>query len=376
MRAMRVANCELREERPRDGSLRSGQALSASTATTSRSSHLAARIAFGIVLALPASISAQPRPVQPLFGSDSVLELRIEADLKAVFKERGDEGKPYPATVTVGGVAVPAQLGTRGFFRLKRTTCLFPPLRLRFAKEAPPELAGTVFAGQRKLKMVTHCQARDGYEENVIEEYLLYRAYNTLTDTSFRARLARVTYVDSRDGGAKPVTRYAFLIEDEDRMAERLGGKILDQKGATPADLHPQLVVLLSMFAYMVGNTDWGLGSLHNIRLVQTSTGYILPVPYDFDWSAVVDAPYAAPAAQFGTKTIYERVYMGPCVPPPEMEHAVALFTSRRDSIYALFRNESLLDRRAGERAVRYLDDFFGLLKDDRARRRTFSQGC
>ena len=331
------------------------------------------RIALALLLATPA---AAQRPPQPLFASDSVLELRIEADLRNVFKERGEEGKPYPATITMAGVdrALPAQLQTRGHYRLRRSTCAMPPLRVRFAKDAP-ELAGTPFAGQRKLKLVTHCQPGREFEDNLVEEYLVYRSYNAITDTSFRVRLARVTYVDRGDAKAEPVTRYAFFIEDDERMAERIGGKILPDQGAAPGDLHMALLEPLVMFQYMVGNTDWSIGALHNIRLVRTGDA-VLPVPYDFDWSGVVGAPYARPNPKFGTKTIYDRVFMIGCLPLPSIVTLAGRFNARRDSIYTLFRDTTLLDRRAGENDIRYLEEFYKTLNNERVAKRVFGSGC
>lgn len=328
-----------------------------------------------VVLAMPVAAAAQRAP-QPLFASDSVLELRIEADLKSVFKERGEEGKPYPATVKLAGSdrALPAQLSTRGHFRLRRSTCAFPPLRLRFAKDAP-ELAGTVFAGQRKLKLVTHCNPGRDFEENVVEEYLVYRSYNALTDTSFRVRLARVTYVDQADAKAEPVTRYAFFIEDDERMAARLGGKLLPEKGAEAVDLYAGLLEPLVVFQYMIGNTDWSVAALHNIRTVRAGDN-VLPVPYDFDWSGVVGAPYARPNPKFGAKTIYERVLMVNCISPSSLPMIVEQFNARRDSIYALFRDTTRLDRKTGESDVRYLEEFYKTLNDQRVAKRVFSGGC
>ena len=55
---------------------------------------------------------------------------------------------------------------------------------------------GTIFEGQDKFRVVTHCRDRDEYEENVLEEYLAYRIYALLTEISFRVRLARITYGD------------------------------------------------------------------------------------------------------------------------------------------------------------------------------------
>src|SRR5439155_1174386 len=74
--------------------------------------------------------------------------------------------------VGAGGdtVSLKVDVRTRGIFRLKE--CAFPPLRLDFPES---RVHGTVFAGQDKLKLVTHCRnARSPYEQNVLQEYVLY----------------------------------------------------------------------------------------------------------------------------------------------------------------------------------------------------------
>ena len=336
----------------------------------------AARCLLYLSMAAPMLLSAQ-RPPQPLFATDSVLEVRIEADLKKVFRERTEDSKPYPATVTLpgGGAAIPAQIQTRGNFRLRRSTCVFPPLRLRFAKDVPA-MAGTPFAGQRKLKLVTHCQPGDAFQENVVEEYLVYRAYNAITDSSFRVRLARVTYVDQSDPKADPVTRYAVFIEDDDGLAERLGGKSLNMKRASPMDVDPELLAVAGMFQYMIGNTDWALSTLHNVRLVRTADDRIVPILYDFDWSALVGAPYARPDPSLPTKTIYERYYMGICLPVLDLQPLAKRFNGGRDRIYALYRDSTILDPKAGERTIKYLDEFYETLNDPKKAKRVFGSRC
>src|SRR5438309_9419653 len=92
-------------------------------------------------------------------------------------------------------------------------------------------------------------RSRDSYEQNLLQESLLYRVFNLITEKSFRARLARVTYLD-RSGKAKPVTRYAFFIEDDDAMARRAGAKGLEQKGLSPVDTDVEQTGRAVMFEY------------------------------------------------------------------------------------------------------------------------------
>src|SRR5438034_957365 len=176
--------------------------------------------------ALLAAARAQTDRVPPapgLFGPDEPLALTLTTNLKAVMKDRGSQSPYHAATLSYADpdgapVSLAIRVKTRGLFRLKPTTCQFPPLMLHFPKK---QAAHTVFASQEKLKLVTHCQnRRDEYEQYVVEEYLIYRMYNLLTERSLRVRLTRMTYADS-GGRDAPLTKYGFLLEDDREMAAR-----------------------------------------------------------------------------------------------------------------------------------------------------------
>jgi len=232
-----------------------------------------------------------------------------------------------------------------------------------------------VFAGQGGLKLVVHCQDRDSYEQNLLQEYLLYRVFNLITEKSFRARLARVTYLD-RSGKAKPVTRYAFFIEDDDPMARREDAQVLEQKGLTQLDTEVAHTGLVAMFEYLIGNTDFSFAALHNIVMIRDSTGTVFAVPYDFDWSGVVSASYAVPDPRLGIKSVRERLYRGYCRTPEQLGPTIARFDDRKDSIYALFRSQEGLDPKRAEQTLRYFDDFYRTINDTRAANREFVRNC
>lgn len=313
---------------------------------------------------LPIPGSAQ-EAAPPLFASQEILELRIEANFNKIHKERKPKAKSYPATLRMedrdGTVQeLGLKIKTRGIFRLKRSTCQDPPLRLDFPKS---EMEGTVFEGQNKLKLVTHCRDNDEYEQNTLEEYLIYRTYNLLTDSSFRVRLVRITYVDSR-GNDDDLVRYGFLIEDEDRLAERLDGKIVKAREAPPNLLSDEESALVSVFQYMIGNTDFSVVFFHNIKLVQLATGSYVPIPYDYDWAGLVEAAYAKPNSRFGTRSVRERVYLGFCRPAVDFGLIYQRFQENREAILTLFATQEGLSQRSRERATRYLEAFFEILDD------------
>ncbi|HMI46031.1 MAG TPA: hypothetical protein VK491_07685, partial [Gemmatimonadaceae bacterium] len=90
-------------------------------------------------------------------------------------------------------------------------------------------------------------------------------------------------------------TRYGFVIEEPKAIAARVGGKVMEQKGALPGDLDPDQDALVGVFQYMIGNTDFSVAGLHNVELLFKDDGTVMPIAYDFDFAGAVNAKYAVP---------------------------------------------------------------------------------
>ena len=318
-------------------------------------------------------------PPPPLFATPTPLAFTLEADLRRLLRDRGDDRKEHGATlryVAEGGdtVSLHVDLRTRGIFRLKQ--CAFPPLRLDFPAS---RVKGTVFAGQDKLKLVTHCRgSQSPYEQNILQEYALYRIFNVLTDRSLRARLAHVTYRDST-GHDEPLTRYGVLLENEAQMARRLGLTVITSTKVHDLLIEPEDGVLVAVFQYLIGNTDWSTWGLHNITIVRDTAGggeALFAIPYDFDFAGVISAPYAVPAPQLAIKTVRERQYRGFCQPDAVVLSVLARFRAAKDSIYAVYRSVPDLSARNVKQALDYFDAFYRTINDPRAVPREFARGC
>ncbi len=320
---------------------------------------------------------AATRRTERLFGADEPLELTLTADFKATFKSRDTlHIKSQKATLTVkdssgAPVAIPIEIAPRGHFRLRSDVCNFPPIRLIFSDSGKK---GTPFGGQKSLKLGTHCNQKDKeYAEIPVREYAAYETLNMMTDWSYKARLAKVTYVQTGDE-KDAVTKYGLLIEDESDMAKRNGGRIFTVRGGTFADMDPQQTATISVFAYYLGNTDWSLYSLHNIRLVITGDRYV-PVPYDFDWSGVVYARYAKPDPRLGIPTVQDRLYRGPCLTPNDLAPVLAKYNEHRQDIKALY-TKLPLDDGYRRRAMDYIEDFYHVIGDQRQVKRELIETC
>jgi len=323
-------------------------------------------------------LGMSPSAVSELFTSDAPLDFVLAADFDELRKDRTDDAKDRPAQILVMGpdgdpVEIPSHVKTRGNFRLQRSTCADPPLRLNLPETRPQ---GTVLDGQDKLKLVTHCRDSDRSEQNILEEYLAYRIYNQLTDISFRVQLAEITYLDT-SGKHDPVHRMGFLIEDEDAMAERLAGLMIETPGANPDDFVREDLALMYMFQFMVGNVDWGAGTSHNVKILRKDSEYY-PIPFDFDWSGLVDAPYAGPSPMTEPfhDSVRERLYWGACLQGLDYQALFGRFRSARNEILGLVRDQAGFSERSRESAEDYLEEFFSIIDDPRQAERAIINAC
>jgi hypothetical protein len=311
-----------------------------------------------------------------LFQSADALTFTLTANFNAVNKDRDENStKRFPATLAVPGdkeKPVNATLGTRGHFRLRQTSCSFVPLRVEFDR---PNATGTVFDGQKALKLVTHCRENKAYEQYVMREYLVYRIFNLLTPRSFRARLAKVTYMDSVSGKLL-TTRYGMFLEDDDDVARRMDGRIAELFNASFKEVDAESQTLMFVFEYMIGSTDMSIIKLHNVRLVQDRARVLYPVPYDFDLSGLVDTSYALVDKRLGIATVRDRLYRGPCRTAAELEPALEKMRATRPEVLALYDSLPDLDPAYRRDAKKYLEEFYAVIARPERVKRLLVDGC
>jgi len=204
---------------------------------------------------------------------------------------------------------------------------------------------------------------------------LTYRLFNLVTPLSFRARLARATYLDAET--KKTVSnRYAIFIEHENDVARRFGGRIVELNRIQFTDLDAQALNRMMLFEYMIGNTDYSIWALHNVRIVQDRSRTLYAVPYDFDLSGLVHAPYASPDPKLGIRSVLDRLYRGPCRSIDELDEAAAAFRTKRADMFTLLDSMRDLKPEARTEAKAYLEAFFRAIERPDSIKRQFVNGC
>ncbi len=316
-----------------------------------------------------------------LFSDHDLIEMTLMTDFKDMFREITRNAD----TVFHDGIAIyrrpdgsldtlGVKIRPRGSYRRDPSHCVFPPLSIKFNKK---ESKNTPFEDLKRLKLVTHCSNSEKvFEQYVLREYLVYRIFNVLTDTSLRVRPARITYINT-DGGMDTLQRFAFFIENDNQMAERIGGKIIEIKNIHQDRTDQKHTDLLEVFMYMVGNPDWSVSVQHNVKIVQTNP-FLEPiaVPYDFDYCGIVNTNYAAPADELNIASVTQRVFLGFCRTKEEFEACFNLFRSKKEEIYALYRDLPYLDERSLNWSLHYLDKFYEIINDPKLVKKEFLKTC
>ncbi|GAA4715593.1 hypothetical protein H9L13_05595 [Sphingomonas lutea] len=315
-------------------------------------------------LALAAPVGAQTAaPATPLFASDAPINLVIRGPINSLASKRSENARPGTLTLKDTGASFPIMLTPRGITRKMSNICSFPPLRVEFPQRPP---AGTLFEGQGRLKLVTHCKGSADFQQKVLLEYAAYRLYNAMTPLSFRARLANIDYVD--DSGRPVTSRVGFFIEDIDDVARRNGVVKANTGAMVPlAQIEPSAGARFAVFNYMIGNLDWSMragppeeGCCHNGRLVAApgATQY-QPVPYDFDFSGLVDAPYATPPEGIKVNNVRQRLYRGYCAHNAHSAAFAAATSAKRTQLIGILASIPGMEPKTQAKAASYLEGFF-----------------
>jgi hypothetical protein len=241
---------------------------------------------------------------------------------------------------------------TKGRFRRKHGE--IAPLKVKFAKK---ELRAAGLDTLNEFKIVFPYTLNAAGEACIMREYLAYRMFERLNPYHVKARLAQVQLKDTRDGAARSIT--CLLLEDKEETEARLHGKFDEAFGHEEKDLDTNQFAAVALFEYMIGNTDWDVRAARNVRMFRIpGHDQLMAIPYDFDFSGLVDAPYAIPNSDLGQKNIHDRYFMASSLPTEVIRQAAQNFQNARTDLTALC-NFQFLPKKASDDMKEYLEGFW-----------------
>lgn len=306
--------------------------------------------------------------ILPLFDSNEPLNVTLRFNMTQFLKKNKKVGSldgvlmmHFNETDTVNKNV---KIKYRGIWRF--ANCNFPPIQLNFKK---PIYVFSDSGKINKMKLVTHCQTSPLFDEYVLREYLVYKLYNVMTDSSFRVRLLRVTYLDT-EGKKKPIIQYGIFIEPVNILALRTNSTVVESMNLTQKHIVPEVIGKMAVFLYMVAQWDWDVPQQHNVVIIKPidfkNAGLGVAVPYDFDLTGIVNAEYAVISDELGLENIRERLFRGICQSREMYQEILKEFMSKKNALYAVVNEFPYLSPRSKKDIIMYLDTFFDQLNKQR----------
>jgi len=312
--------------------------------------------------------SGQMRP-DSLFSSPEPLNIGINISIEHLKDSNGDSAwvsnMLYYRNTAGQNDSIKVDLKTRGFYRLHH--CYFPPITIKIAKK---DAKGTGFEGNKKVKLVLPCDNQKQSNAFVLREYLCYKLYEVITPYSFKTRLVNVDLTEQRGKKTRNFKLKGFLIEDLEKLAKRCDAKAEEKKSILPNGLQDTSALRFYLFQLLIANTDWSTTAQHNAKLIHQRRGDYISLPYDFDLSGVVNAPYSFVSLDAGTELpiekVTQRLYRGYCMATGVTEFVrKEILAKEKDllSVPDLLKGE--LDDKEIRGIKKYLNEFFDILRND-----------
>jgi len=289
--------------------------------------------------------------------SDEALESTLTFDLDSLIYFKDDE-REVNGTFTLmmeKELTIPVELQARGVFRKK--LCPFPPIRLQIKKAAARD---NNWGPYRNYKLVTHCFDTTTTDDLLLREYLTYKMYEELSDMSMRAQLLHMKYLV----GNETLTHFAVLVENESEMSNRLGLQEMDIEKTKLKRIHFDHYKRFVLFQYMIGNTDWNLNAGHNTKYVlEKGSDTPIIIPYDFDISGLVNAPYATPYPSIPIEDVRERYLMYRGKKEDDFTKIINEFLDKKESLFSLVSDFSYLSDYAKEDMLNFVGEFYDIIE-------------
>ena len=303
------------------------------------------------------------KPDISLFGSDEILNVSIYMDLGSFLKKTTPNASFDADMHIIKGpgdtIKKKVILKYRGI--LRKELCGFPPIEVNFVKSLNCDSDKI-----KRIKLVTHCEPGGMTDEYVLREYLCYKLFNALTDTSFKARLLKVSYIDTKNN-KKTITKYGIFIEPVEMLAARINSIIVKSTTLNQNHILPHVMDRVAIFNYMISNWDWSVPGQHNVKILQpkmhADPQLGIAVPYDFDLTGVVNADYAVPPPNVPIETIRQRLFWGLCRTREVYISNLKEFSDHSEAIYAVINDCPYLSKSSKKDITMFLKEFFDNLE-------------
>ncbi|MBS4072286.1 MAG: hypothetical protein KGZ90_13195 [Algoriphagus sp.] len=313
--------------------------------------------------------------IEKLFDSEVPISMKMNFSIKEIKSKTNDstymDSEISVQTSSGSWETFPFEIRTRGNFRL--ANCYYPPMRIKLKKD---EAKGTIFQGNRSLKLVLPCSKTKFADSFLGKEYLAYQLFEQVTPYTFDTRLVRVEFTNLDDKKAEPVVLLGILIEDDDEVAKRFDGEILSKK-IPPNIMEDSATVRHDLFQMMIGNTDWSGLYQHNQKVMLVGEKTIIPLAYDFDMTGLVNPPYGQVNSAVGIEKITDRMFRGFCRDPALVQTIRKEFLAKESKIFQTIElNKQYFSEADAKWVNNFIKEFYDILKNDKLFQQKVLESC
>ena len=300
-----------------------------------------------------------------LFQNDEPLKIKLNYSNKEMNKKTNDSTfietqMSYEEAGTWKNIDV--RLRARGNFR--RSECYFPPIKMKIKKVARK---GTLFEGNKNLKLVLPCKQESDKNDNIIKEYMAYKLYEQISPYHFNVRRVNIEFSEKRGKKEKMHQLKGFLIEDDKVIAKRFEGKVVD-RFIHPLAMDASVSVQNAMFNFLLGNTDISVAYQHNAKLLYIDKK-LIPLSYDFDMSGFVNPSYATVNETLGISSVRDRKYRGFKRDTSIMQETRDLYISKKSDLVSIVEShKSEFDsEKEYKETIAFLNEFYEIIEADKS---------
>lgn len=310
------------------------------------------------------------RETTAFFSNQEPFTIKLRMSIKDVKKNTNDstylESMLYFKNEAALYDSLKIDLRARGNNR--RENCYYAPLKLKLSKSVTK---GSPFEGNKKLKLVLPCLIEANNDDYVVKEYMAYKLYEIVTPIHYKTRLVNIEFIEEKGKRTKTNDLKGIFIEDIDNVANRLNGKEIERRirALQQDDLAS---IRNSFFQYMIANTDFSTTYNHNGKLLFIDKK-IVPLPYDFDMSGLVDASYSVVSnvqnINLDITEVTERAYKGYKRDPLIFEQVRKEFINNKAEMFEVVNSLDpyFEDKNQFIRARRFIESFFEILVNDKS---------
>ena len=313
--------------------------------------------------------SDRSQQVTKLFKSQKTLPIKLSFSTKNIKKETND------STYIKTNLSYSKEDGTWNSFELelrvrgnnRLNNCYFPPIKMKIKKVASK---GTLFEGNKKLKLVFPCLTNKDKNDYIVKEYMAYKLYEVVSIYHYKTRIVDISFTEVKGKKTKTYDLKGILIEDDKKVAKRHGGNVVKNRFIHPMAQDPVTSVQNSFFQFMIGNTDFSTFAQHNEKILFVDKLYV-PLPYDFDMSGLVNTSYSVVSVinnePLPISSVRERMYRGFKRDPQIIQQVRNEFLDNKFKMFDIMDNLEPLfnDAKKFSQAKNYITTFFEIIAND-----------